>query len=393
MKDTVIQIENISKIFYKRNENFALKKQNKSFIKALNNISLNIYKGDTIGLIGYNGSGKSTLLKLIANVYKPTTGKILTKGKILPILENGLGFHKDLSGYDNLIIYGRILGLSSSYIKQNIDNIAEFAEMKDYLHMPIKHYSNGMISRLSFSIIPHIDADIYLFDEVLVFGDQSFQIKIINFIKSLQEKNKTIIIVSHNILNLVTICNRIIVLRYGTIILDTAPYIAIPKYIEQVLSEKNFFPSSIKRKFLPVVLNNSAILNAFVINPQNYLSHFSYNDKIHIHLSIKNITENIDAGFLLFNSLNHLILIQSLKMNNFTITHQENIIFKTNASWFNTGTYLIYPFLFDFTTNEFHLSQTPLLFQINNNEENTFTTHLKSLGTINIPFDISISSQ
>lgn len=388
MKDTVIQIENISKIFYKRNENFAIKKQNKSLIKALNNISLNIYKGDTIGLIGYNGSGKSTLLKLIANVYKPTSGKIATKGKILPVLDNGLGFHKDLSGYDNLIIYGRILGLSSSYIKQNIDTIAEFAEIKEYLHMPIKHYSNGMIARLSLSIIPLIDADIYLFDEVLLFGDQSFLIKIINFIRSLQEKKKTIIIVSHNLLNLINICNRIIVIQSGNIIMDAVPYIAIPKYFEQVFTEKiNQINSISKKTFTPLVLNQSAI-NDVSLNSQN---NFSSNDDIHILFNIENITENIDAGFLLFNSLNHLVLVQSIKMKNLSITHQKSIIFKTRALWFNTGTYFLYPFLLDLQTKEFQLSHTPIMIQVYNNEiEASLTNKLKSLGSINIPFEIEV---
>ncbi|HNV96578.1 MAG TPA: ABC transporter ATP-binding protein, partial [Bacteroidales bacterium] len=205
MASPIIHIEQLSKRFRKREEKTGIYSASDQYITALDNISFDVFKGESVGLIGRNGSGKSTLLKILAGVYPPTQGSFKVDGKIIPLLESGIGFHKDLSGYDNILILGRILGMSIKDIRSKMDEIVDFAEIGDFIHMPIKHYSNGMVSRISFSVVPFLTGDILLVDEVLAFGDLSFQQKALQFLKSLHAKGKTYVIVSHHLNSLITL--------------------------------------------------------------------------------------------------------------------------------------------------------------------------------------------
>lgn len=163
---------------------------------ALKNICLEVKKGEVVGLYGPNGSGKSTILKIIANVTPPTRGDVCTQGRIAPLLEVGAGFHPDLSGRENIFVNGAILGMRIPEIRQKIKSIADFSGVQDFIDMPVKKYSSGMYVRLAFSIAIHSEAKIYLLDEVLSVGDAAFQSTLVKKIKTLKQKNKTIIIVS-----------------------------------------------------------------------------------------------------------------------------------------------------------------------------------------------------
>ncbi|WP_456478941.1 ABC transporter ATP-binding protein, partial [Nautilia sp.] len=166
---------------------------------ALDNISFRIYDRDVVGIIGKNGAGKSTTLGLIAGVLAPSEGEVYVKGRIAPLLELGAGFHPDLSGRENIILNGILLGMTKKEIMSKLESIIEFSEIGDFIEQPIRIYSSGMMSRLGFSVAVHTDPDILLIDEVLSVGDFKFQEKSKNKIYEFKEKGKTIIFVSHDI--------------------------------------------------------------------------------------------------------------------------------------------------------------------------------------------------
>ncbi len=184
-------------------------------IKAADNISLAICPGEFVGLIGPNGSGKSTLLKLIAGVMYPDSGSIIVRGRISPFLELGVGFQPELSGKDNVYLYGAILGLTPKQARDRYQQIVAFAELERFVDQKVKNYSTGMQMRLAFAITAHVDADILLIDEALAVGDESFQRKCLAKMEQLKSQNKTILLVSHDLEQVRKGCQRIIELRSG----------------------------------------------------------------------------------------------------------------------------------------------------------------------------------
>jgi len=185
---------------------------------ALDNISFEIKDKDVVGIVGKNGAGKSTTLGLIANVLSPTKGKVTIKGKIAPLLELGAGFHPDLSGRENIILNGILLGMTKKEILKKLDSIIEFSELQDFIDQPIRIYSSGMMSRLGFSVAVHSNPDILLIDEVLSVGDAKFQEKSKNKIYEFKQKGKTIIFVSHDINIVRELCDKIIVINQHKIL-------------------------------------------------------------------------------------------------------------------------------------------------------------------------------
>jgi len=219
MKDPVIVFENVTKTYpyygyitsglknFLFNLPKAIKETKKRFT-VLKEISFEVYKGECFGIIGKNGAGKSTLLGLVAGVLKPDSGKITVKGRISPLLELGAGFHPDLTGIENIILYGVLLGMTKKEITKKIDQIVEFSELGDFIDQPIRTYSSGMITRLAFSVVAHLDPEILLVDEVLAVGDMNFQRKCMEKIFEFKENKVTILLVSHNINQILEICDR-----------------------------------------------------------------------------------------------------------------------------------------------------------------------------------------
>ena len=186
---------------------------------ALQGINISVRKGECVGLYGPNGSGKTTILKLIASVTYPNRGEVAVTGRVVPLISIGAGFHPDLTGRENIYMNGTIIGMTIKEIKGKIDSILEFSELqRNFIDMPVKKYSSGMIARLGFSIAIHSSSEIILIDEILAVGDEAFQEKCINKIKDLIQNKKTVIIVSHNKNRLQVITNRIIFIRSGEII-------------------------------------------------------------------------------------------------------------------------------------------------------------------------------
>jgi ABC-type polysaccharide/polyol phosphate transport system ATPase subunit len=205
----MIELINVNKSFKNKNEKF----------HALKNINLKINSGELVGVIGKNGSGKSTLLSLIMKILEPDSGKIIIKGKVAPILHLGTGFQPHLNALENTYLYSSILGEKIDKTQKKIDKIFSFAELEDFKNVKLKDYSSGMKIRLAFSIVFHSKFDILLLDEITSVTDISFKKKIFNSLKELQNKNKTILFVTHDLKNLKDF-KRTICIHEGNIILD-----------------------------------------------------------------------------------------------------------------------------------------------------------------------------
>lgn len=216
-----IEFENVSKKFKKGSlllkealvEVFKAKKSQQFW--ALKDITFNLPRGTTLGILGPNGSGKSTLLKLIAQVMFPTRGLVKVNGRVAPLIELGAGFHFELTGRENIYINGSILGLKKRTIDERIESIIDFAELSDFIDVPVKHYSSGMFMRLGFSVATHVDPEILLIDEILAVGDQRFQEKCFAKIREFQNQGVTVILITHSSLQVVKFCNQVMVLQNG----------------------------------------------------------------------------------------------------------------------------------------------------------------------------------
>ncbi len=199
---------------------------------ALDDINLEIRKGEAVGIIGHNGAGKSTLLKLLSRVTAPTTGKISIDGRIASMLEVGTGFHPELTGRENVYMNGAILGMTKAEIDKKFDEIVEFSEVAQFIDTPVKRYSSGMYVKLAFSVAAHLDSEIMIMDEVLAVGDMAFQKKCLAKMRSAaKEEGRAVLYVSHNMNTIRTLCDRCIVLDHGRIIFSGAVEEAIAVYM------------------------------------------------------------------------------------------------------------------------------------------------------------------
>ena len=193
---------------------------------AVRDLSLEISRGETVGLIGANGSGKSTALKLLAGILRPTSGEVAVHGRIASLLELGAGFNGELSGRDNVYLNASLLGLSRKEVDRHFDAIVAFSELEQFIDNQVKNYSSGMYVRLGFAVAVHIDPDILLVDEVLAVGDESFQRKCLSKIEEFQRDGRTILFVSHSLELVEQICTRSVVLDHGRVAYDGMPAFA-----------------------------------------------------------------------------------------------------------------------------------------------------------------------
>ena len=184
---------------------------------SLRNVSFTMNKGDRMGILGLNGAGKSTLLKVISGVYKPTEGKVIRHGKVVPLLELGAGFDQQYTGKENIFLYGTVLGYTKGYLEEKYDEIVEFSELGKFIDVPIKNYSSGMKSKLGFSIATISNPDILILDEVLSVGDAKFRKKSEAKIMQLMEGGTTVLFVSHSLAQVRRICDRAMILDHGTL--------------------------------------------------------------------------------------------------------------------------------------------------------------------------------
>lgn len=202
---------------------------------ALQHINLEINRGDTVGIIGRNGAGKSTLLKVLSRITSPTTGEMRYRGRLASLLEVGTGFHRELSGRENIYLNGSILGMRRAEIRQHFDAIVDFAGVEKFLDTPVKFYSSGMYVRLAFAVAAHLRTDILVVDEVLAVGDAEFQKKCLGKMQDVAHDGRTVLFVSHNMGAVESICRRGIVLQSGNVLVDST----VPEAIERYSSSSN----------------------------------------------------------------------------------------------------------------------------------------------------------
>jgi ABC-type polysaccharide/polyol phosphate transport system ATPase subunit len=202
--------------------------------EAVKHVSFEVTRGTTLGIIGRNGSGKSTLLKIIAGVYRPSAGRVTVRGNVAPLIELGAGFHHELTGRENILINGLLLGLTRRQILEREQSIIEFAEIGDFIDSPVKQYSSGMYMRLAFSVATEVDPDILLIDEILAVGDAGFKQKCDRRIQAFREQGKTIILVSHDMGAMKNFCERLLLIDKGELLEDGPPDYVIARYNEMV---------------------------------------------------------------------------------------------------------------------------------------------------------------
>jgi ABC-type polysaccharide/polyol phosphate transport system ATPase subunit len=220
----VIELRGVGKLYKKLDQHPTLlrtlvpvKREARSELWALRDVDLEVAQGETIGILGHNGAGKTTLLRLLAGVTRPTVGRVRVQGRIGPLISLGVGFHDDMSGRENVLVNGMLLGLDAKQVLDRFDQIVEFAELEKFIDTPVKFYSSGMFMRLGFAVMAHIDPTILLVDEVLAVGDARFAQKCFARLHALREQGATIVMVSHSMHMVRQLCERAVVMKRGRI--------------------------------------------------------------------------------------------------------------------------------------------------------------------------------
>ncbi len=257
--DVLVKVENVSKKFcrsLKRSMLYGMEdisrdllhlpnhsdKLRKDEFWAVDDVSFEVKRGECLGIIGRNGAGKSTLLKMLNGIILPDKGKITIKGKVGALIEVGAGFHPMLTGRENVYVNGAILGMSKREIDKKFDEIVAFAELEEFIDMPVKHYSSGMYVRLGFAILAHIDVDVLIIDEALSVGDSSFQHKSYQRIKEFLKRGVTLLFVSHDPISIQSICSEALLLVGGSAVKKGVPLDVMQHYNAILISSLNALP-------------------------------------------------------------------------------------------------------------------------------------------------------
>ena len=263
--DVVIKVEHVSKKFsrsLKRSMTYGMKDiarnifgmaSNSDHLRkgefwAVKDVSFELRRGECLGVIGLNGAGKTTLLSMLNGIYMPDKGKITIKGKTGALISVGAGFHPMLTGRENIYVNGAVLGMSKAELDENFDAIVEFADIGDFLDMPVKNYSSGMFVRLGFSIAVHCQPEILLIDEILSVGDLSFQNKCLRRLNQILEKMHAVVFVSHKLEQVRNLCNRVLILDNGMKVFYGDPHEALAKY-HHMVHEKSLIATKSKKAF------------------------------------------------------------------------------------------------------------------------------------------------
>ena len=281
-----IKLENISKTYhiYKKPLNriidsiFNTKKYKE--YHALKNISIEIPKGEAVGVLGKNGAGKSTLLKIVTGVVKPTSGEIYINGKIAAILELNSGFDDELTGYDNIYLKGTIMGYDKKEIDKKVKDIVDFADIGEHIHQPVRTYSSGMKSRLGFAISVNIDPDILIVDEALSVGDDVFKTKCLNKMSEFRRAGKTIFFVSHSLFTVKSFCNKCMWIKNGEVVAYGETGEIIPKYESFLKEEKAKDKQRIIEKSSGEILSKKDIIKVTNFKFSKGNNKFNYGEDI-----------------------------------------------------------------------------------------------------------------
>lgn len=263
---------------------------------ALDDVSFEVKKGEAVGIIGHNGAGKSTLLKLLSRVTAPTSGSISYNGRIASMLEVGTGFHQELTGRENVYMNGAILGMTKAEIDRKMDQIIDFAEMRQFIDTPVKRYSSGMYVKLAFSVAAHLDSDIMVMDEVLAVGDMKFQQKCLGRMgDAANTEGRTVLYVSHNMNTIRQLCQRCIVLDHGKVIFDGDTEKAIEAYMSNTLRVDTYRDYSNYERLAFIKRSDARFLSVEYPNRQNCV--YKENEPLQLFLRWKYNKDIPDMSF------------------------------------------------------------------------------------------------
>lgn len=246
MAQKMVEVNNVTVRYKMANDKvsslkeFIIKKAKKEITEneflALNDVSFTVDKGDVIGIVGRNGAGKSTLLKIVSGIQKPANGNVVLHGRVVPMLELGAGFDMELSGKENVYLNGAVLGYTKEFLDERYEDILAFSELGDFINMPVRNYSSGMVARLAFSIASQVNPEILIVDEVLSVGDENFQKKSRDRMVELMSGGSTVLFVSHNINQIKDICNKAVWLSHGQVVMTGDSETVCDKYKESLMN-------------------------------------------------------------------------------------------------------------------------------------------------------------
>lgn len=369
----------LAKLFHKEDPNLKIGEtahgKNERFL-ALNDLSFDIKKGETVGIIGRNGAGKSTILKLICRVTAPTKGNIYINGRITSMLEVGTGFHPELTGRENVYLNGAILGMSKAEIDKKFDEIVEFSEVGQFIETPVKRYSSGMKVKLAFAVASHLDSEIMIMDEVLAVGDVAFQNKCIDRMKKVaEEEGRTILYVSHNMSTVKKLCNRCVVLSNGTTAFEGETDHAIAIYMKDDFNDTVYFDTTDFKRNQKCNLRH--LIDGFKLLDTES-NHFYYGDKFRFRMDwhCSNNTERIKMKIVVSGSDSEGVgVIYAGELKHKEGNNQTEFLFDTK--YFMPGRYTLYFKLYDEDNvgNVVYYDQcTGIRFNV---EHNDYDIHLK----------------
>ncbi len=244
---------------------------------ALRDLNLRVGRGETVGVLGHNGAGKTTLLRLLAGVTRPTEGRLRVEGRIAPLISLGVGFHQEMSGRENVLINGMLLGLSATQVAERFDEIVAFAELEDFIDTPVKFYSSGMFMRLGFAVVAHVEAKVMLVDEILAVGDAGFQFKCFDRLRSLQEAGAAIVMVSHSMPMISQLCERALVIHRGRLVFDGPTDEAIALHCASMSSSDA----------LVLGAHGIEVLDRRLVGASGRLHHAAYDEPMELQLRLR----------------------------------------------------------------------------------------------------------
>lgn len=318
MSKNIIEVKNLVKEFsipHEKKESVRsyflnpFHRSRRETFRAVDDISLNVKKGEFLGIIGRNGSGKSTLLKIISGIYAPTSGSVDVTGRLIPFLSLGVGFNEQLSGRENVFLNGTILGLTRKYIESVYDEIVDFAELGDFMDLQIKNYSSGMKVRLGFAIAMKAKADIFVLDEVLSVGDAAFRKKSLKKMHELLYSGATVLFVSHTASQVRGYCDRVVMLESGKKVYDGDIEAGLDKYQESLFDEQNITLAPLEEKRIESIQKKVEVEEIKVYCKGEETKKLQYGEKYKVELKLKfNVDmDNPWVGFVITNLPNYML--------------------------------------------------------------------------------------
>jgi lipopolysaccharide transport system ATP-binding protein len=273
---------------------------------ALKDVSFEVKRGEVVGIIGRNGAGKSTLLKILSKITKPTEGRVVLRGRVGSLLEVGTGFHPELTGHENVYLYGAVLGMDRWEVTKKFDEIVAFAELEKFIDTPVKRYSSGMYMRLAFAVAAHLEPEILLVDEVLAVGDAEFQKKCTGKMADVSKQGRTVLFVSHNMIAVQALCSRGIFLDAGKIAFDGKAEHAIQKYNQSIQTD---IETSLKDRTDRVGTGNVRAIDLKIYNQHNVATNqINLGETFRIELRTVGKTKKAIIGLHFGNMFRHNLI-------------------------------------------------------------------------------------